>query len=265
MGSDPALLGAAGFITALAALFLSASAAGLAFFGLKKLRGILARGRYARPRLGLSFLFVCLSLGAGFCAWAFVLLGRGGIAFSQLYPYAAAGAGLGLAFGVFPRAAGSLIAALALTSLALAWLEGAAWHESLPGLEAARLSVYEANESGSFIGLSAPDRNALPVMQNLRLPPGELRFEAELLSVRGPFAAFVGVAFYRLSGLRAGAERVALPMERGPLLEPSFLAFLAPALGFTRELFVSQAIAAAEFSRASLRIGPDAGFTLVFD
>lgn len=265
MGSDPATLGAAGLVTALAALFLFAAAASLLLFGLKKLRGILAPGRYARPRLGLSFLFICLSLSAGLCAWALVIAARGAIAYSQLFAYAAIGAGLGCAYGSFPRAAGSLIAAAALAFLALAWLEGAAWHESRPGLDAARLSVYEADEGGTFVGLSAPDRNALPVLQNLRLPPGELRFEAETLSVRGPFAAFMGSAFYRLTGLRAGAERVALPVERGPLLEPSFLAFLAPALGFTKEPFVSQGIAAAEFSRASLRIGPDTGFMLVFD
>ncbi len=265
MDSDPATLGAAGLVTALAALFLFASVASLILFCLKKLRCLIAKGRFATPRIALSFLFICLSLSAGFCAWALVIAGRGAIAYSQLIAYAAIGAGLGCAFGWFPRAAGSLIAAVALSFLALAWLESAAWHERLPGLDAARLSVYEADGGGTLVGLSAPDRNALPILQNLRLPPGELRFEAELLSVRGPFAAFIGSAFYRLTGLRAGAERVALPVEEGPLHGPSFLAFLAPILGFAKEAFLSQGIAAAEFSRASLRIGPDAGFTLVFD
>jgi hypothetical protein len=265
MDSDPAVVGAAGLVTALAALFLASALCGLIVFGIKKLRGLIAKERYAPPRLGLSFLFVCLSLGAAFCAWAFVIAGRGDVAYSQLFPYAAVGAGLGFAFGLFPRAAGSLIAALALGAFALAWLESSSWHESRPDIEVARISVYETDADGTFVGLSAPDRNALPVLQNLRLPPGELRFEAELLTLRGPFAAFLGSGFYRLSGIRAGAERIALPVERGPLHESSFLALLAPALGFTKELFVSQGIAAVEFSRARLRIDPESGFTLSFN
>ncbi|HAE22897.1 MAG TPA: hypothetical protein DCG47_11310 [Spirochaetaceae bacterium] len=265
MGSDPATLGAAGLLTALAALFFTASVVSLAFFGIKKLRFLIAKERCAPPRMGLSFLFVCLSLGAGFCAWALVIMGRGAINPDRLYAYAVCGAAMGLAFGLFPRTSGSLLAVLALSSLALAWMESAAWHASLPGLEVARLSVYEANDSSSFVGLSAPDRNALPVVQNLRLPPGELRFEAELLSVRGPLAAFIGTGFHRLTGLRAGAERVALPVEPGPLHEPSFLAFLAPLLGLSREPFLSQGIAAVEFARARLRIGLEPGFVLSFD
>jgi hypothetical protein len=265
MGSDPAVLGAAGLLTALAALFLASALCSLIVFGLKQLRGLIAKERYAPPRLGLSFLFVCLSLGVGLSAWAFVIMGRGTIAYDQLFTYAALGALLGMAFSLYPRAVGSLLAALALGAFALAWLESSTWHESRPDIELARISVYEADDAGSFVGLSAPDRNALPVLQNLRLPPGELRFEAELLSLRGPFAAFLGSGFYRLSGLRAGAERIALPVERGPLHESSLLALLAPALGFSKELFVSQGIAAVEFNRARLRSGLESGFVLVFD
>jgi hypothetical protein len=102
---------------------------------------------------------------------------------------------------LFPRLVGIPVLTLAVLTVFLGISELSAWHPWQAGLPLVELKIYAADEASSLCGLSLPDRNAIPVLQNLRLAPGSLVLDVDTLTIGGPLAFFFGSRHYRLASL----------------------------------------------------------------
>lgn len=193
MSSDPSFIAGVGLLAALSALFI-----GLA----------LAVGTLGLLRLGdgkgpqrISLIIVASSFAIAAGAWVFVLAARNNLVFPDIRSYALVGLALGLAGSLFPRFVGIPVLTMALLALILGAAEVAAWHPWQNGLRIVELRVFAADADGSLCGLSTVDRNSVPVLQNLRLAPGPLVLEIQVLALKGPLAFFLGSRHYRLASL----------------------------------------------------------------
>ncbi|TFG84273.1 MAG: hypothetical protein E4H20_03630 [Spirochaetales bacterium] len=255
MGSDPGSLGA-----------LAVLGVGASFFFVVAL--VLSIRRFMRRnrqdgRSGLSLVFLSLSVAVACASWGIVLLARGRSDWEALTWYLAGGGLAGLAVAIFPRAAGVPLVVLA----ALAWIGAAtevtAWHPWVEGRTVAKLSVYSVETDYMLCGLSLPDRNTLPIVQNVRLPPGDLGLSVQTLRFRGPLAFLVGERYYRLSAILAGDQAHPLPFERGPLVSvDGRIALVARLLGAQIATASSDRFPAEEFAVVSLMIRPDGSIGL---
>ncbi|HPE36757.1 MAG TPA: hypothetical protein PK625_06365, partial [Spirochaetales bacterium] len=160
--------------------------------------------------------------------------------------------------GSFPRAGGAAVLSLVALGLFLGLAETRAWHPWKDGAELAALTVYDAADDHTLCVLSVPRRNAVPVLKDIRLPPGDLAVELAVLNVRGPLAWLAGQRFYRLSAIKAGSSRHELPMHRGAVqtLDPAWI-WLGPALGLAGATLLTDAFAAEDLAAARVLSGAD--------
>ncbi|MBP7264967.1 MAG: hypothetical protein KBB32_12405 [Spirochaetia bacterium] len=246
MGSEAAL--------GQAACALMAVAAALALAAVLALRRAFKWGR--RP--GLSALFLALSAGAAAAAWACIAVVRAGMGSGALLGWALAGAAVGALVGSFPRAGGAAVLSLVALGLFLGLAETRAWHPWKDGAELAALTVYDAADDHTLCVLSVPRRNAVPVLKDIRLPPGDLAVELAVLNVRGPLAWLSGPRFYRLRSIKAGPATHELPMNRGvvEILDPAWI-WLGPALGLAGATLLTDAFAAEDLAAARVLSGAD--------
>jgi hypothetical protein len=193
MPSDPSFIAGVGLLSALSTFFL----------GL-----VLAVGILALLRLGdgkgtnrVSLIIVCSSFAIAAGAWVFVLAARNSLSLPEVQGYALAGLVIGLLGGLLPRLVGIPVLTLAVLAVILGASEVAAWHPWQAGLTVVELKVFAADQDGSLCGLSMADRNAVPVLQNLRLAPGPLVLKMDVLTIEGPLAFFFGSRHYRLARL----------------------------------------------------------------
>ena len=193
MLSDPSLMAGIGLMAALSAFFI----------GLVLAVGILALLRLGdgRGTNRVSMIIVASSFAIAAGAWVFVLAARNSLGLIDLQWYALAGLGIGLFGSLLPRVVGIPVLTLVLLAFILGASELAAWHPWQDGLGIVELKVYAADGDGTLCGLSTADRNAVPVLQNLRLAPGPLVLKIDVLTIEGPLAFFFGARHYRLASL----------------------------------------------------------------
>lgn len=202
MASDPSFIAGVGLLSSLSAMFLGLS---VAVVVLSLLR--LGDGKGA-GRISLIIVLCSFAIAAG--AWVFVLAVRNGLGVPDLKWYALVGLALGLFGGLLPRLTGIPLLTLAVLAVFLGISEVSSWHPWQDELRVLELKIYAADETSSLCGLSLPDRNAVPVLQNLRLAPGDLVLHVDVLILEGPLAFFCGSRHYRLASLEAdpGSRKV---------------------------------------------------------
>ncbi|MGD9941076.1 MAG: hypothetical protein AB7T74_14875 [Clostridia bacterium] len=193
MPSDPSFIAGLGLLSALSTFFV----------GLALAVGILALLRLGdgkgTNRVSLIIVFSSFAIAAG--AWVFVLAARNSLGLPAVQWYALAGLATGLLGGLLPRLVGIPVLTLAVLAVILGASELSAWHPWQAGLTVVELKVFAADQDGSLCGLSMADRNAVPVLQNLRLAPGPLVLSIDVLAIEGPLAFFFGSRHYRLARL----------------------------------------------------------------
>ena len=193
MGSDPSFIAGVGLLGSLSGCFIGLA---LALAVLALLRMGDGKGT---SRVTLIIVLCSFAIATG--AWVFVLAARNGLGLQATQWYVLAGLLIGLFGGLFPRFVGIPVLTLAVLAVFLGVSELSTWHPWQPGLPIVELKIYAADEDSSFCGLSLPDRNSIPVLQNLRLAPGPLVLEVDTLTIGGPLAFFFGSRHYRLSCL----------------------------------------------------------------
>jgi hypothetical protein len=204
MGSDLSFLAGVGLLGTLTALFIGFA---LAVTVLALLR--MGDGKGAN-RISLIIVLCSFAIASG--AWVFVLAVRNGLGLQAFQWYALAGFAIGLIGGLFPRLVGIPILTLAILAVFLGVSELSAWHRWQDDLPIVELKIYAADKDSSLCGLSLPDRNSIPVLQNLRLAPGPLVLEVDTLSIDGPLAFVFGSRHYRLASLRVDDTGAAVGM-----------------------------------------------------
>jgi hypothetical protein len=214
MPSDPSFIAGLGLLSALSTFFV----------GLALAVGILALLRLGdgkgTNRVSLIIVFSSFAIAAG--AWVFVLAARNSFGLPAVQWYALAGLVTGLLGGLLPRLVGIPVLTLAVLAVILGASEVSAWHPWQAGLRVVELKVFAADQDGSLCGLSMADRNAVPVLQNLRLAPGPLVLSIDVLAIEGPLAFFLGSRHYRLARLGvddtvpvSGAANSTSPVQTG--------------------------------------------------
>ncbi|MDX9959546.1 MAG: hypothetical protein RBT68_13985 [Spirochaetia bacterium] len=193
MPSDPSFIAGVGLLSALSTIFLGLALA-VAILALLRL----GDGKGAN-RVSLIIVFSSFAIAAG--AWVFVLAARNSLGLPAVQWYALAGLLIGLLGGLLPRLVGIPVLTLAVLAMILGASEVSAWHPWQAGLTVVELKVFAADQDGSLCGLSMADRNAVPVLQNLRLAPGPLVLSIDVLAIEGPLAFFFGSRHYRLARL----------------------------------------------------------------
>lgn len=220
--------------------------------------------RPARPRRPpLAFAFVVLSVSVAAGSFALILALRLSAETSAWLGAAYAGLAAGLAVGLAPVQSGAVLVAAALTISAIALVELRAYHPLEPGMELARLVVVAAEASGTRAELALPRPNALPILQSLELPPGELGFSVLLIRPAGIAAVFLPTWYYRLQAIEVGGREISLGAYRGSLDGSGPLGLVEKAVGFAPRLERSRAVEPEDFMRLELSIGPDGGLSLV--
>lgn len=219
--------------------------------------------RPARPRRPpLAFAFVALSVGVAAGSFALILALRLSAEPSGWLGAVYAGLAAGLAVGLAPVQSGAVLVAAALTISAIALVELRAYHPFEPGVEMARLVVIAAEASGTRAELALPRPNALPILQSLELPPGELGFSVLIIRPAGIAAAFLPSWYYRLQAIEVGGREIALGAFRGSADGSGPLGLVAKAVGFAPRLERSRAVLPEDFMRLELSIGPGGGLSL---
>lgn len=279
MGSDEALRGGLLIFAALGAAGGTAALTRLASYaaaGLIERRGARRKAppaamppavspppRPAGPRRPpLAFAFIALSVGVAAGSFALILALRLGAEPSAWLGAVYAGSAMGLGLGLAPLPCGAALAAAALSLASFAMLELRAYHPLEPGAELARLVVIAADEGATRVELALPRPNALPILQGLTLPPGQLSFRLSMIRPAGLAAAFLASGYYRLAAIEAGGEAVELGSYRGRVEGSGPLALLAAAVGFAPRIERSRAIEPEDFMRLELGVGADAGLLL---
>jgi hypothetical protein len=276
MPFDPSFIAGVGLLAALSTFFIGL---GLAAAVLALLR--MGDGRGA-GRISLIIVFCSFAIAAG--AWVFVLAARSGLGLPVIRWYALAGLLIGLSGGLAPRLVGIPVLTLAILAVVLGSSELAAWHAWQNGLEIMELKIYAADEGSSLCGLSLPDRNAVPVLQNIRLAPGPLVLEVDALAVDGPLAFFLGSRHYRLVSLGidevpadgsvatdAHAGRTAngapaihvFPARRGILYGDGTGSPIGGFLGMTRTRLRSMPLPAEDLAQGTYVLEPDGGLASI--
>lgn len=277
MGSDEALRGGLLIFAALAAAGASAAATRLmahAAGGLIERRRAGRRSRKAAPpalptlrprprRPPLAFAFLALSVGVAAGSFALILALRLSAEPSGWLGAAYAGLAAGLAVGLAPAPSGAVLVAAAASISAIALVELRAYHPLEPGVELARLVVIAADAQGSRVELALPRPNALPILQSLELPPGELGFSVLVIRPAGLAAAFLPSWYYRLAAIEVGGREIAFGTYRGSADGSGPLGLVPKAVGFAPRLERSRAVRPEDFMRLELSIGPDGGLSLV--
>ncbi|MFH2114612.1 MAG: hypothetical protein ABIJ86_08915 [Spirochaetota bacterium] len=208
MGSDPSFIAGVGLAGALSTFFI----------GLALAVGILALLRLGDGRGAnrVSLIIVASSFAIATGAWVFVLAARSKLGLPELQWYALAGLVSGLSAGLFPRLVGIPVLTLAVLAVILGASEVAAWHPWQDGLKIMELKIFAADKDSSLCGLSTADRNAVPVLQNLRLAPGPLVLRIDVLVMDGPLAFLFGARHYRLVSLGVDDTAAAAGTEAAP-------------------------------------------------
>jgi hypothetical protein len=208
MGSDPSFIAGVGLLGTLSAFFIGLACAVTVLALLR-----LGDGR-GTSRVSLIIVLCSFAIATG--AWVFVLAVRNGLGLQAIQWYALAGLVAGLSGGLFPRLVGIPVLTLAVLAVFLGVSELSAWHPWQDGLPIVALKIYAADEGSSLCGLSLPDRNSIPVLQNLRLVPGPLVLEVDILAIGGPLAFLFGARHYRLAslGVEAGTGSAAADEPR---------------------------------------------------
>lgn len=277
MGSDEALRGGLIVFAALAAAGASAAVTRLLAYaagGLIERRRARRKAREAAPpalpalrpararRPPLAFAFIALSVGVAAGSFALILALRLAAEPSGWLGAAYAGLAAGLAVGLAPAPSGAAMVAAAVTVSAVALVELRAYHPLEPGVELARLVVIAAEASGTRAELALPRPNALPILQSLELPPGELGFSVSVIRPEGLAAAFLPSWYYRLSAIEVDGREIAFGVSRGSADGSGPLSLVAKAVGFAPRLERSRAVEPEDFMRLELSMGPEGGLSL---
>lgn len=277
MGSDEALRGGLLIFAALAAAGTSAAVTRLMAYAAGRLierRRSVRKAQEAAPpalpsiyfdrrrRPPLAFAFVALSVGVAAGSFALILGLRLSAEPSAWLGAAYAGLAAGLAVGLAPAPCGAALVAAAVSLSAIALVELRAYHPLEPGVEMARLVVIAADANGTRVELALPRPNALPILQNLELPPGELGFIVLVIRPTGLAAAFLSSWYYRLSAIEVDGRTIALGAYRGAVEGSGPLGLVASAVGFAPRLERSRTVEPEDFMRLKLSIGPEGGLSL---
>lgn len=277
MGSDEALRGGLLVFAALAAAGASAAVTRLMAYAAGGLIERRRAGRKAqvdappalpaiRPagprRPPLAFAFVALSVGVAAGSFALILALRLSAEPSGWLGAAYAGLAAGLAVGLAPAPSVAVLIAAAVSISAIALVELRAYHPLEPGVELARLVVIAAEANITRVELALPRPNALPILQGLELPPGELGFSVLVIRPAGLAAAFLPSWYYRLQAIEVGGREIAFGAYRGSSDGSGPLGLVAKAVGFAPRLERSRAVEPEDFMRLELSIGPDGRLSL---
>jgi hypothetical protein len=208
MSFEPSFSAGVGLLGTLSAFFLGFA---LAVAILAVLR--LGDGK-GGSRVSLIIIACSLAIAAG--TWVFVLAVRNGLVIDDLQWYVLTGLALGLLCSLFPKLVGIPALTMAVLAVLLAASELAGWHAWEDGLQIVELKIYAADPSSSLCGLSLPDKNSVPVLQNLRLASGPLVLELEVLEISGPMAFLFGRRYYRLDSLGVADEGQPAGTTGGP-------------------------------------------------
>ena len=212
MASDPALSEAIRLVAAASALLAGLAASAC-------LRSIPPRFREAQPGIRrFCAAMVSASLAVATGAWVFVAAARRGSAPAQLAWYAAAGLALGLLSGLFPRAAGIPLLAVASLAAGLAVSGLAPWTEWVDGAVAARLVADSVTVNATMATVTLAGPRGTGVERGLELPPGAVELEFDVVELRGPLALAFGQRRFRAVAVMAGGSRIPVAGYGKPLL-----------------------------------------------
>jgi hypothetical protein len=214
MGSD---LSAAGFGWLAAASGGFALGAAIAWV----LKAFAARRRHAfrESRRDVSWILVCVSAMVAAGAALLIFPPKSLLADASLWFWAGAWTPAGLLCVLFPLWAGAPIVVLVAATFGFTASEAASWHALEPGREVARFVPFDVGDSGSRGDLSVPNRNAVPVLSEIKLAARVCALEARVLEFSGPFTHFFGKRRYILARMvdGSGAELHRFPEKHGLL------------------------------------------------
>lgn len=196
MGSDAILAETALLVAAASGIFAGLAAAAGARYAWRRTHGAGAGGCTAAMVFASVFV-------AG-AAWVFLAVTRGRAGTEGLAAYAGAGFAAGIASGVFPRAIGAPLVALAAFAAMLAVAAFSPWVPWTDGEQAARLSTFPVHATSTVVTLRLQSPRGAELERVIELPPGQIRASFEVVDFAGPLVAAFGQRRYQLRALSAG-------------------------------------------------------------